>query len=205
MAAHLQEHLAFLYRSEIEKELGVELPPPNEPLPEDIEVKLSRLVAEAAERLLQKDIAEVQQEENQKMAEDPVIQMQQKRLELEAADIERKAQTDQARIIANMQQAAMRHKSEKDRTETQAEIDAMRIGIDIAKSKAELASDEREISSKEAMEKAKLVADIGKALSEDEQALADAEHKVGMDKARLVADVGKSLAEDERKRNEGRE
>jgi hypothetical protein len=205
MAAHIQEHLAFLYRSEIEKELGVELPPPNEPLPEDVEVKLSRLVAEAAERLLQKDIAEVQQEENQKMAEDPVIQMQQKRLELEAADIERKAQTDQARIIANMQQAAMRRQSEKERTESQAEIDALRIGVDIAKNKAELASGEREISSKEAMEKAKLVADIGKALSIDEQARADAEHKVGMDKARLVADVGKSLAEDERKRNEGRE
>ena len=205
MAAHIQEHLAFLYRSEIEKELGITLPPPNEPLPEDIEVKLSRLVAEAAERLLQKDIAEVQQEENQKLAEDPVIQMQQKRLELEAADIERKAQTDQARIIANMQQAAMRHQSEKDRTQSQAEIDAMRIGIDIAKSKAELASDEREISSKDAMEKAKLVANIGKVLSEDEQARADAEHNVAMDKARLLADVGKSLAEDERKRNEGRE
>ena len=205
MAAHIQEHLAFLYRSEIEKELGITLPPPNEPLPEDIEVKLSRLVSEAAERLLQKDIAEVQQEENRKMAEDPVIQMQQRRLELEAADIERKAQTDQARIVANMHQAAMRHKSEQDRTESQAEIDAMRIGVDIAKSKDQLASDEREISSKEAMEKAKLVADIGKSLAEDERSREDAKHNASMDNARLVADVGKSLAEDERKRNEGRE
>jgi hypothetical protein len=205
MAAHLQEHLAFLYRSEIEKELGVALPPPNEPLPEDVEVKLSRLVAEAAERLLKKDISEVQQEENQKLAEDPVIQMQQKRLELEASDIERKAQTDQARIIANMQQAAMRHKSEKDRMESQAEIDAMRIGVDIAKSRAETDSDEREISNKEAMEKAKLVADVGKTLVGDERARSDAKHRAAMDKARLISDAGKALAEDSRKRNGGKE
>jgi hypothetical protein len=205
MAAHLQEHLAFLYRSEIEKELGVALPPPNEPLPEDVEVKLSRLVAEAAERLLKKDISEVQQEENQKLAEDPVIQMQQKRLELEASDIERKAQTDQARIIANMQQAAMRHKSEKDRMESQAEIDAMRIGVDIAKSRAEADSDEREISNKEAMEKAKLVADVGKTLVGDERARSDAKHRAAMDKARLISDAGKALAEDSRKRNGGKE
>ena len=55
MAAHIQEHLGFLYRREIEKQMGVELPPENEPLPEDVEVKLSRLVAEASDRLFRKD------------------------------------------------------------------------------------------------------------------------------------------------------
>ena len=48
MAAHIQEHVAFAYRAGIEKELGVELPPPNEPLPEDIELRISRLAAPAS-------------------------------------------------------------------------------------------------------------------------------------------------------------
>ena len=49
---HVTEHIAFQYRKEIEKQLGAPLPPPDEPLPEDIELRLSELVSEAAERVL---------------------------------------------------------------------------------------------------------------------------------------------------------
>jgi len=205
MAAHMQEHLAFQYRAEIEKELGVELPPPDENLPEDIEVKLSRVVAEAAGRLLSKGTAEAQQEENQKMAEDPVIQMQQARLELEKADIARKAQTDKARIVANLAQAEMRQETERERMEKEAEIDGVRLGVEIAKTKAASDSQEREIGQKDALEKAKLVADIGKTIAEGDQGRLEAEQKAKLEQAKLVADVGKSLAEDERKRNGGKE
>ena len=51
LAAHVQEHLAFKYRQSVEKELGVPLPPPDEPLPEDIEYRISQLVAPAAAQL----------------------------------------------------------------------------------------------------------------------------------------------------------
>ena len=51
MAAHVQEHLAFQYRLQIEKELGFELPGPEEPLPEDIEYRISRLAGLAADQL----------------------------------------------------------------------------------------------------------------------------------------------------------
>ena len=168
MAAHIQEHLAFKYRAEIEKELGVELPPPDAELPDEVEVKLSRLVAEAAERLLNKGISEAQQQENQEKAEDPVIQMQQKKLELQQRDIERKAETDKARLTANMDQARMRQETEKYRIDEQSEIDGVRIGVDIAKSKAELAGKKDELDAKSVMEKAKLVAEVGKALIDDE-------------------------------------
>ena len=168
MAAHIQEHLAFKYRAEIEKELGVELPPPDAELPDEVEVKLSRLVAEAAERLLNKDISEAQQQENQERAEDPVIQMQQKKLELQQRDIERKAETDKARLAANMDQARMRQETEKYRIDEQSEIDGVRIGVDIAKSKAELAGKKDELDVKRVMEKAKLVSEVGKALIDDE-------------------------------------
>ena len=168
MAAHIQEHLAFKYRAEIEKELGVELPPPDEPLPNEVEVRLSKLVAEAAERLLNKDVSEAQQQENQEKAEDPVIQMQQKKLELEQQDIQRKAETDKARLAANMAQAEMRQETERYRIDTQSELEGTRLGVDIAKSKAEINNKEKELNDKRILDKAKLVAEAGRVLIDDD-------------------------------------
>jgi aspartate beta-hydroxylase len=75
--AHLAEHLAFLYRRKIEEQLGVRLPPPTEKLPEQIEVQLSRLVAQASVQLQQLNMAKAQQQEAQEQAQNPVVQMQQ--------------------------------------------------------------------------------------------------------------------------------
>ena len=75
LAAHVAEHLAFQYRREIEKQIGVPLPPPDEALPDDVEVQLSKLVAEASERILQQGMAEQQQQQQQQQAEDPILQM----------------------------------------------------------------------------------------------------------------------------------
>jgi hypothetical protein len=58
--AHILEHLAFQYRQDIEEQLGVPLPPPGEPLPEDVEYQISRLSAAAADKLLQRNKAEAQ-------------------------------------------------------------------------------------------------------------------------------------------------
>ena len=78
MAAHIQEHLAFAYRQQVEDELGVELPANNEDLPESVELKLSRLVAPAAEQLKGKNQQEAQQKKAQEQAKDPVVQMAQR-------------------------------------------------------------------------------------------------------------------------------
>jgi hypothetical protein len=77
MESHIAEHIAFEYRKQIEEQLGVPLPNPDENLPEDIEVQLSRLTADAANKLLQKDQSEVQQQQIQQQQQDPLIQMQQ--------------------------------------------------------------------------------------------------------------------------------
>ena len=61
MAAHVTEHVAFQYRKEIEKNLGVGMPDEDKPLPEDIEIEVSRLASEAAAKLLKKDQAEMAQ------------------------------------------------------------------------------------------------------------------------------------------------
>ena len=104
--AHINEHIAFEYRKQIEEQLGVELPPMDQELPEDVEVTLSRLTADAAAKLLQKDQAEAQQQQAQQQAQDPVLQMQMAELENQKAEIALKAKKIDADIAAKQQQLA---------------------------------------------------------------------------------------------------
>jgi hypothetical protein len=75
--AHIAEHLAFNYRQKVEEQVGVPLPPPDAELPEDIEVQLSRMVAQGSAQLLKENMAKAQQQQAQQQAQDPIIQMQQ--------------------------------------------------------------------------------------------------------------------------------
>ena len=171
MAAHVQEHLGFQYRKEIEKELGVELPAPNEELPPEIESKLSRLVAEAAQRLYNKDVAEARQKEIQEQQQDPVIQMQQAKLQLQAQELQLKSKSDEARVVADMAKAEMRQETENKRIDAQTDIDGARLGVEIAKTKEQGALKEAEISEKATLERAKLAAEAARLLVEDERTL----------------------------------
>jgi hypothetical protein len=94
--AHIADHLGYLYRSKIEEQMGVPLPPPDKELPEDVEVQLSKLVAQASTQLLQVNMAQAQQQQAQQQAQDPLIQMQQAELQIKAQEVQRKAQKDQA-------------------------------------------------------------------------------------------------------------
>jgi hypothetical protein len=98
MAAHITEHVAFQYRREMEKMLGVEMPDEDQPLPDDVEVEISRLAKDAAEKLLKKDQAEVAQQQAQAQQQDPVVQMQQQELQLKAQELQHKMQLDTAKL-----------------------------------------------------------------------------------------------------------
>lgn len=98
MAAHITEHVAFQYRREMEKMLGVEMPNEDQPLPEDVEVEISRLAKDAAEKLLKKDQAEAAQKQAQAQQQDPVVQMQQQELQLKAQELQHKMQLDAAKL-----------------------------------------------------------------------------------------------------------
>jgi len=98
MAAHITEHVAFQYRREMEKMLGVEMPSEDQPLPEDVEVEISRLAKDAAEKLLKKDQAEMSQQQAQAQQQDPVVQMQQQELQLKAQELQHKMQLDTAKL-----------------------------------------------------------------------------------------------------------
>ena len=160
MQSHIAEHVAFEYRKQIEEQLGVPLNTPKyedgETISEDMEVQISRMMAMAAGKLLQKDQAEAQAQQAQQTAQDPVVQMQQQELQLKAQEVEIKkqklqidaaAQADKIRIeeeriaaqkeIAGMQVGA---KAAKDKAELEArqELEGTRMGIDVAKSHAQL-------------------------------------------------------------------
>jgi hypothetical protein len=168
MSSHIQEHLGFQYRREIEKQLGVELPPPNEPLPEDIEVKLSRLVAEAAERLFNKNVAEAQQQQAQQQAQDPMFQLQQKELELRQADIQRKAETDRARLMLNAEKERSSQELERDKMAQDAELEGVKLGIEIAKTQDNAALKVSEAEERAVLERARLSTEVAKALLDDD-------------------------------------
>ncbi len=106
--AHMAEHLGFQYRKQIEEQLGVPLPPPGEPLPEDIEVQLSRLVAQAAVQLTQQAQAMAQQQQAQQMAQDPLIQMQQAELQIKQQDAQTKAKKVDADIMLRQEDLKLR-------------------------------------------------------------------------------------------------
>ena len=97
--AHIAEHLAYAYRKKIEDQLGVPLPKPNEQLPEEVEVQLSQLVAQASTQLLQQNMAMAQQQKNQQMQQDPIIQMQQAELQIK----QQEAQTRAAKVQGELQ------------------------------------------------------------------------------------------------------
>lgn len=129
--AHINEHIGFQYRKEIERQLGVELPPPGEPLPEDIEVALSRLMADAGAKLMQKNQSEVEQAEIQQKMQDPVVQAQLMDMQNKQAEIQRKSTKDQADIQLRQQQQQI----EAERIASQERIAGVNAGIKIATSR----------------------------------------------------------------------
>ena len=132
LAAHVLEHLGFQYRQEIEKELGVPLPPPDQPLPQDIEVRISALVAEAGSRLLGRDVAEQQLKEQMAKMQDPVIQQQNRELDIKETQVESKIKTDAARIAADLKKAEERLEIEKRKIASNEMLAGLDAGKDVA-------------------------------------------------------------------------
>ena len=136
MAAHIQEHVAFEYRRQLEEQLGVPYPAPDQDMPEDLEVQISRLAAAGAQKLLAKNQAEAAQQQAQQVAQDPIVQMQQAELAIKQAELQRKTTKDQLDAAAKADQLEI----EKQRIEAQKEIAGMQVGAKAAKDKADLES-----------------------------------------------------------------
>lgn len=132
--AHINEHIAFAYRQQIEEQLGVSLPNPEDELPRSIEVDISKLAAQAAQQLLAKNQNEVQQQQAQQQAEDPLVQMQQQELQLKAKEIEIKEVKTNADIVSDQERLAV----ERERIASQERIAGAQIGAKAAMDKEKL-------------------------------------------------------------------
>ena len=160
MEAHIAEHIAFQYRLEIEKQLGVPLPPVEEPLPRDVENEVARLTAEAAGKVLQSSQQKVQQEEQQKQQQDPVLQMQKQELEIKQQESQAKSQ----KMMADTQLEKEKFEFEKQKATVEVQRDVMmeqarlksQESIVGAKIGAEAELKQKDATAKEVLEGAKL-------------------------------------------------
>ena len=143
MMAHINEHLGFEYRRQIEQQLGMTLPPQKDESGEEmhmepeVEARLSPLLAQAAQRLLAQNSQQVAQQQAQQQAQDPLVQMQQQELQIKAQDLQRKAQKDAADINLKEQQQQI----ERERIRAQQETEDKRIKVDAMKTAAEMQYD----------------------------------------------------------------
>ena len=147
LQAHLAQHLGFQYRAQIEEQLGAALPPPNEELPEEIEVTLAQLMAKAGTQLSQANQQKQAQAQAQQQAQDPIFQLQQREVAIKEQEVQRKAQKDAAEIQLRMaEQERIAQKDALDSAidtkklglnEKELELEAQKEGLKLAKSTTE--------------------------------------------------------------------
>jgi hypothetical protein len=132
MAAHITEHVAMQYRKEIEKRLGVELPPEDESLPEDVEIELSRLTAMAADRLLKQNQQEAAQQQAQQQAQDPLTQIQQKELQIKEMEVQGKLALEREKMQLDGMKAQANVEVQRERIRSEDRREGARLGVRVA-------------------------------------------------------------------------
>jgi hypothetical protein len=124
MQAHINEHLGYEYRNQLEQAMGMQLPnadileEEDQVIPKEMEIMISRRAAQASQQLLQQHQQEAQAQQAQQQMQDPVIQMQMQELQIKQAEQQRKVAKDQADAAAKMAQIEV----ERQRIEAQQEI-----------------------------------------------------------------------------------
>jgi len=157
--AHIAEHLAFSYRSKVEEQLGVPLPPPDAELPPEIEAQLSQVIAQAAQQLKGINQQQAQQAQAQQQAQDPSLQLQQQALQVQAQDVQRKAQDDER----NFQIAQQKLQLEQQKMQMDAQKEAARMQIQERQNTARLASQNQQANQKMRIDVLKVNAQNNKA------------------------------------------
>jgi hypothetical protein len=157
--AHINEHIAFEYRKQVEMAIGAPLPneEQNKQIPPDLADKIAMMTAQASQQLTQQAQQQAQQQQAQQKMQDPIVQMQMQELQLKQQDLQLKQQKqtmdaaakadqleiEKSRIDAQMQIAAMQvgaqAAAKRDQLNKQQETDGVRMGIDAAKHRAQMA------------------------------------------------------------------
>ena len=157
MSAHINEHLGYEYRKQIEKQMGHDLPSYGDDdednqvtIPEEMELQISKLAAQASQQLLQQGQQQAKQQAAQQQTQDPLIQMQQQEIQIKQQDLQRKVAKDQSdaqlevmkiqvdrerinasQVSAGANVAASMQNTDKQLTAKQDELTA-KLGVDVA-------------------------------------------------------------------------
>ena len=162
-SAYINEHLSMQYRKEVEREMGIELPPQGEPIPADVEKRISSLVAEAAKRVLGTSQAEAEQQRVQEQQKDPLIQAKEREVAIKEQVAQAKIETDQARIMLDATKAKANKELQEARLQQEGQIAGAKIGQQVA---SDLLSKESE-KEKQSIEDFKTGVDIAKDMIKD--------------------------------------
>ena len=159
MMAHINEHLAYAYRKEVEQTVGLLLPTEEQEknMAPEVAAQVAQLAAQASTRMTQQAQAMVAQQQVQQQMQDPLIQMQQQELQIKMQELQLKQQKlqvdaaaradqielEEARIAAQKEIAAMQvgasAAAAKDKLQKQQLIEGSKLGVDIAKHRAQMA------------------------------------------------------------------
>jgi hypothetical protein len=159
MMSHINEHLGFAYRQEVEASIGLLLPTEDQGknMAPEVAAQVAQLSAQASTRITQQAQAQAAQQQAQQQAQDPILQMQQQELQIKMQELQLKQQKQQidaaakadqlrieeSRIAAQKEIAAMQvgasAAAAKDKLQKQQLIEGSKIGADIAKHRAQMA------------------------------------------------------------------
>ena len=134
--AHINEHLAFAYKQQMEETMGLMIPADEDEnaIPRDLESEISLKASQASDMLLNRNKTEIAAQQAQQAAQDPVIQMQAKELQLKEEEVQRKKQKDMMDAAAKVDQ----QKIEQDRIASQERIAGLQVGAKAAKDKQDM-------------------------------------------------------------------
>ena len=141
LQTHIASHIGYSFRNQVEQQMGITLPPEGQPLPPEMEVAMSRMAADATERVIQNNKATAAQEAAQQAAQDPMVQMQQQELAIKAKGVEQKDKEIQIKEKALVLDAT--HKADQTqlaerKLESSEKLKAMEIGARVAQGKAQM-------------------------------------------------------------------
>jgi len=162
-SAYINEHLSMQYGKKVEEEMGVELPAEGEPLPADVEKRISSLVAEAAKRVLGTSQAQAEQQRVQEQQKDPLIQAKEREVAIKEETAKAKIEIDEGRLMLDATKAASNKEIQEARIKQEGEIAGAKIGQQVASDLLSKEADEK----KEASKDFKIGIDIAKDMLKD--------------------------------------
>jgi hypothetical protein len=130
--AHVAEHVAFQYRSQLQERLGATLPEPNAEIPKELEVQLSKVVAQAAAQLLQIHQGEAAQAQAQQQAQDPIVQMQQAELQIKKQEADIKALKVKGELQLKSEELSLKAQDQASKAGEDPAMAAQRLQMEIA-------------------------------------------------------------------------